>query len=381
MATQKTLQVNDTAKPGVLLMAMELSNKTWRLLFSDGVKTRGATVAARDLPGLGEAIKKAQERLGLSEDCEVVSCYEAGRDGFWIHRMLCGQGVRNYVVDSSSIEVNRRARKAKTDRIDVRKLMNLLQRYVGGDKTVWHVIHVPSVEAEDARRLNRELDRLQKERGAHTNRIRSLLALHGSEVKSLYVKDWEATVDGLRQWDGKPLPARLQEELRREWLRFRQVHEQILAIKAEQRKLLKTSDARDIEQVRQLIQLGAIGPRSAWVFVMEFFAWRHFTNRRQVGGLAGLTGTPHDSGESHREQGISKAGNRRLRAMLIEIAWMWLRYQPNSKLTQWYLKRFAHGGKRLRRIGIVALARRLIIDLWHYLEQGVIPEGAQLKQL
>jgi len=380
MKTQQALKLNYTSKQKILYLAMELSNETWKLAMSNGEKIRKLTIEARDLAGLLKAIDNAKEKLNLPKNAKVMSCYEAGRDGFWIHRFLLSKGIENQVVDSSSIETNRRAKKVKTDRIDAEKLVVMLMRYIiNGERKLWSVVHAPSVEQEDARRLHREFDRLKKEKTQHTNRIKSLLILHGIYISTLNVTDWSEQVKKFTQWDGQPLPPYLQEELIREGKRLALAREQMRRIQAHQLELIKSSDDPMIRKVAQLLALGSIGLKSAWLFVMEFYGWREFKNGRQIGSLAGLTGTPYSSGDSEREQGISKAGNRRLRAMIIEIAWMWLRVQPNSHLTHWYQERFANGGKRMRRIGIVALARRLLIELWRYLETGAIPTGAHLK--
>ena len=380
MKTQQALKLNYTSKQKILYLAMELSNETWKLAMSNGEKIRKLTIEARDLAGLLKAIDNAKEKLNLPKNAKVMSCYEAGRDGFWIHRFLLSKGIENQVVDSSSIETNRRAKKVKTDRIDAEKLVVMLMRYIiNGERKLWSVVHAPSVEQEDARRLHREFDRLKKEKTQHTNRIKSLLILHGIYISTLNVTDWSEQVKKFTQWDGQPLPPYLQEELIREGKRLALAREQMRRIQAHQLELIKSSDDPMIRKVAQLLALGSIGLKSAWLFMMEFYGWREFKNGRQIGSLAGLTGTPYSSGDSEREQGISKAGNRRLRAMIIEIAWMWLRVQPNSHLTHWYQERFANGGKRMRRIGIVALARRLLIELWRYLETGAIPTGAHLK--
>lgn len=379
MKTQQALDRNNTSKRSILFMAMELSNSKWKLAFGDGEKKRQVTIEARNLVELTEAIQRAKEKFKLLKKAQVISCYEAGRDGFWIHRYLLSQRIDNMVVDSSSIEVNRRARKVKTDRVDADKLLNMLIRYSGGEKKVWHVVHVPSVEEEDARRLHRELERLKKEGTQHSNRLKSLLVVHGLRIERLVLSRWPEQVKAFRPWDGQALPQDTQLELIREGERLQLVRAQIRQLEAEQRERILSSDDPMVNKVRQLVSLRAFAVKSAWVFVMEFFGWREFTNRRQIGALAGLTGTAHNSGDSEREQGISKAGNRRVRAMIIEIGWAWLRLQPKSQLSRWYQKRFGGGGKRMRRIGIVALARRLLIDIWRFLEHGVIPEGAKLK--
>jgi transposase len=257
--------------------------------------------------------------------------------------------------------------------------LRLLIRYHQGEKRVWSMAQVPSVEEEDARRLNRELERLKKERTGHRNRIQSLLVAQGVRLKPRH--DLLERLEQVRLWDGSALPPDLQAEVRREEERLRLVDQQIRALEAEQVRRLEEAALPCHRQVVQLMHLRGIGLTSAWVFVMEYFGWRQFTNRKEVAALAGLTPMPYASGDSYREQGISKAGNRRIRTLMIQIAWGWLRYQPHSALSVWFNTRFAQGGKRMRRIGIVALARRLLIALWRYLQSGVIPEGACLKPI
>jgi transposase len=286
-------------------------------------------------------------------------------------------GIDNLVLDPASIEVSRRARRAKTDRLDVEKLLKMLMRYHGGEKEVWSVVRVPSVEAEDWRHLHRELLALKRARTRHSNRIKGLLATQGIRVP--LTASFADELEGVRLWDGSPLPPGLHRGLKREYRCLQFVRQQISELEGERRGYIRTSEDPSVQKVRQLLKLSGIGDNSAWLFVMEFFGWRGFNNRREVGGLAGLTPTPYASGETSREQGISKAGNRHVRAMAIEIAWGWLRHQPDSELTLWFEERFGHGGKRMRKIGIVALARKLLIALWRYLETGAIPAGAQLK--
>jgi transposase len=373
-----TLQSNDNTAERVLYMAMELSDKHWKLVFSDGgEKRRHETMEAGHRIELVEAIKKAKEKFGLSPEAGVVSCYEAGRDGFWLHRYLVSLGIENQVVDSSSIETNRRKRRVKTDRIDGVKLLTMLMRYWGGERGLWSVVRVPSVEDEEARRLHRELASLQKERTRHRNRIRGLLVAQGLRLEP--DRDFLKRLEALTLWDGSPLPPELKDELEREYQRLSLIEAQRRALEKTRKRWLGQADTARLQRVVQLMSLRAIGPNCAWLLVMEFFAWRGFRNRRQLGACAGLTGTPYDSGGSQRDQGISKAGNRRVRTMMIEIAWLWLRYQPSSKLSRWFRERFAGGGARMRRVGIVALARRLLVALWRYLEEGVLPEGAELK--
>jgi transposase len=362
-----------------LYMAFELSQSKWMLGFTIGFgqRPRLRTIAARDLATLQTEIQLARERFELGADVPVISCYEAGRDGFWLHRYLTSIGVNNQIVDSASIEVNRRAKQAKTDKLDLGKLLTMLMRYQAGEKKVWRVVHVPSPEVEDHRHLHRELTDLKEQRTQHTNRIKGYLSNQGIclEVKD----DFPELVAHQCLWNGEPLPMGLQARLLCEHQRFQLVQQQIKVLETERRDLVRQSTRPDIEQVRQLLRLRGIGINCAWLYVMEFFSWRAFRNRREVGALAGLTPMPRKSGEEDRELGISKIGNRHIRAMAIEIAWIWLRYQPHSELSRWYQRRFAKGSKRLHKIGIVALARKLLIALWRYLEFGTLPAGAVLK--
>ncbi|NIQ89141.1 MAG: IS110 family transposase [Deltaproteobacteria bacterium] len=377
--TKGTPRKKDSTTGKVLHVAFELSQNKWKLGFSDGIKMRFKSIAARSLEQLHEEIEKAQVRFKMKGKVKILSCYEAGRDGFWLHRYLLSCGIENVVVDSSSIEVNRRKRRTKTDRIDARKLLRMLMRYHGGERKLWSVVNVPSVEAEDGRNLNRELEVLKKERTMHRNRIRGLLIQQGLEVRNPSGKRFLQELASLCTWDGKQIPEDLKERVVREYERLRMVEEQIKILKKERERRVQSADKPSYRQVAQLRTLYGIGVTSSWDFVMEMFAWRQFRNRREVGAFPGLTPTPYDSGGSQREQGISKAGRGRIRTLSIEIAWAWLRFQPQSKLSRWFWHRFGHGGKRMRRIGIVAVARRLLIDLWRYLEYGLIPEGARTR--
>jgi len=362
-----------------LYLAFELGQARWKLGFTPGLgqRPRERTIPARDLERLVAEVARAKERFGLPPGTPVVSCYEAGRDGFWLHRFLVAQGLASHVVDSASIEVNRRRRRAKSDRLDVGKLLYQLVRYRAGERKVWSVVHVPTEAAEDGRQVHRELLTLKRDRTRVTNRIKGLLANQG--VVFELGADFPAVVPQVRRWDGSSLPPGLGARLAREWAKVALLTEQIRHLEAERRERLRTAVEPEVDQVRQLLRLRGIGENSAWLYVLEFFGWRGFRNRREVGGLSGLTPTPYQSGEQSREQGIGKAGNRYIRAMAIEIAWGWLRFQPESALSQWYQARFGHGSSRVRRIGIVALARRLLVELWRYLETGAVPAGAVLK--
>jgi len=362
-------------------VALELGRSKWQLAFTTqaGQKARLRQIAGRDVKSLAREICQAKQRFCLSASSRVVSCYEAGRDGFWLHRHLESVGVESRVVDSSSIEVNRRARRAKTDRLDVVKLLDLLVRYDSGNR-VWSVVRAPSPQEEDGRQLGRELELLKTERTSHWNRIRGLLAGQGLVLSGRDQGRFGEWLKEVRMWDGNPLPESLRSRLERELERLELVEDQIRTLDQRRRDQVAEAKSRADEQVAQLLLLRGIGMNSSWLFVTEFFAWRQFRNRRQVGALSGLTPTPYKSGDglSH-EQGIAKSGSERVRAMAIEIAWGWLRWQPGSEMSHWFQERFGKGNSRSRRVGIVALARKLLIALWRFLETGVIPEGAQLK--
>ncbi|MGH8587236.1 MAG: IS110 family transposase [Gammaproteobacteria bacterium] len=365
--------------PASLYLAFELGNTEWKLAMTTRVDQAPLvrTIPARALKPLDTEIARAKAHLGLPATAPVRSCYEAGRDGFWLHRYLTSRGVTNSIVDSSSIEVNRRRRRTKTDRLDACKLVTMLLRADAGELHVWSVVNVPTLAEEDRRQVHRELLFARRDRGRHTNRIKGLLA--GQGVPLAKIQELPTHLVTARLWDGTPLPPLLCTRLEREWEAVIGYTTRIGALKEERRELLKTTDDPAIAQVRQLNQLLGIGVDSAWLYVMEFFAWRQFRNRRQVGGLAGLTDTHYQSGDLQHEQGISKAGNRWVRALAINTAWSWLRFQPRSHLARWYQKKFGKGNSRVRKIGIVALARKLLIAFWRYLETGLIPEGAVLR--
>jgi len=282
-------------------------------------------------------------------------------------------------VDAASIETARRGRRAKTDRLDAEKLVRKLMAWVGGEKTVWRVARAPSVEAEAQRRPMRERQRLIGERTAHRTRIASLVALHGVRAKLNGRQEFAVAVEHLRDWQGQPLSAELVAELNRELQRLAMVHQQILLLDKQQQAALATPQTAAQEMAKKLMGLRGVGPISAMLLAVEFFAWRRFRNRREVGALAGLCGTPYNSGDSTREQGISKAGNKRVRWVTAELAWSWLRFQPHSELSKWFWRRFGLGSKRVRRIGIVALTRKLLVALWKYLEYDELPAGATLR--
>ena len=372
-ATRRNECIGET----VLFMAVEVSDKTWKVgtTVSPAQKARTKNVPGGDVEALRREIQRAKRRFGLTEETQVVSCYEAGREGFWIHRWLESEGVMNAVVDPASIDVNRRKRRAKTDRLDVFKLLSNLMRWWAGEKKTWSVVVVPTKGDEDARHFHREREILKKERTAHTNRMKCLLKLHGINLRKID-EGLAEQLDKLRLRDGSPLPPQLRQRLDREYQRLVFVEDQIELLARQRREALRTSKDERIAKVRKLTQLKAAGEVGSWTLVMEIFGWRKFDNRRQVGSLAGLTGTPSDSGATNREQGIDKAGNAQVRALMIEMAWSWVRYQPDSDITIWFNRKFGGAGKRHRRIGIVGVARRLLIAFWRYLEQDIEPKGA-----
>jgi transposase len=367
-----------TAAATALLMAFELGERTWKLGFSTGVRERPRVrqIPAGAIGLIANEILQAKMRLGVAMDAPVISCYEAGRESFWVHRYLVAQGITNYVVDSSSIEVNRRARRAKTDRLDLAGLLGLLARYLQGDQRAWRVVRVPSVADEDARHLPRTWETLTADRTRLINRIKGLLMTQGVQVP--INKEFPAHLQAARLWDGSPVPPGLQERLAQDWAQLQQVERQLRERKARAADVLdrRTRTGRVIEKLQRVQAIGITG---AWVLATEIFAWREIENRRQLGGLVGLVPAPYQSGETAHDQGITRAGNHHVRRVMVQLAWGWLRYQPASALTQWYQQRFGDGGKRLRRIGIVALARKLLIALWRYLKTGLVPEGAELK--
>jgi transposase len=357
---------------------MELSKKSWKLAFSDGgQKVRTTAVHGGAVNAVLRSCTAMKGKFGLPSDAPVLSCYEAGRDGFWIHRALRAAGVTNVVVDPASIEVDRRERRAKTDRLDASKLVIQLVRHTErGDRM--RVVRVPTPEEEDARRPGRELERLKKERTSHTTRMKALLTLCGIDAAKLS-SGFGQLVRVMRQANGTRLPAHLREELSREAERLELVRRQIVELDRARSAQLRGGSSKAAQMAASLMLLKGIGPGAATTYAYEFFSWREFKNGKQVGAAAGMTGTPYDSGGSSREQGISKAGNRRVRAIAIQVAWQWLRNQPGSKLSRWYMERFANGGGRARRVGIVALGRKLLVALWRYVDQGVVPDGALMK--
>lgn len=388
---------------GTLYIALELSNSVWKAAFTDEIarRPRLRNVAAGNLQALEHEIRLAKERFQLPADALVVSCYEAGRDGFWLHRCLVSMDICNHIVEPASIQVNRRHRRAKTDRIDAEMILSALIRFETGDRFACRMVRVPDKDMEDARHINRELKSLKNERTSHTNRIKGLLVVNGCADASIdhdFAQWLEQAVDG----DGQPLGRRLVERLQREFERLQLVTEHIRQLQKHQYEMIRqahreiarsegTSDEKNkppklpdaeeriISIAEHLARLGGIGVVTAWTLAAEIFAWRDIRNRRQLAAFVGLVPSPYSSGDEEKEQGISKSGRSDLRVLMIEIAWLWLQYQPQSELSQWYCRRFAGGTARDRKRGIVALARKLLVALGKYMSEGEIPAGAKLS--
>ena len=365
-----------------LYVALELSKSTWQMALAVGAgqRPRRVAVSGGDAHKVLEEIGKTKRRFGLAPEVRVVSCYEAGRDGFWLHRLLESAGVESLVVDAGSLRRRSGKRHRKTDRLDVLTLLGDLLRWDGGDRSIWSVVRVPSEATEDLRRLDRERKTLVKERTAHHNRVRGLLVSQGVVLTS-----WRVLVrqgpSSLRTWTGDALGEQLSAQVTRELQRLQLLEEQLKQLRARCQALLVERPERHdkaLEVVQRLEQLRAIGEVSSWTLATELY-WRDFRNRKQVGGYLGLGGTPYASGEMNRDLGIGKDGPSRLRATLVELAWSWVRFQPESKITLWFQSHFGPQTKRSRRRGIVAVARKLAVALWRYLTYGEIPEGAQLK--
>jgi transposase len=375
--TAANVQSITTTAP-TLYVAFELGWERWKLAFGSQAadNPRLRNVNARDCAAVLREVAAAKAKFKLPADAPVVCCYEAGRDGHWLHRYLSSQPrVTCHEVDSSSIEVNRRQRRAKSDALDAGKLLSMLIRYENGERKVWHVVRVPSVEAEAKRHLHRELEDWTDQRRQHSNRIKGLLANQGHDVQ--VNEGFPEQLEALRDWSGLPVSPELKGHLLRQYEGWQFADQKVKELAKQQARTIRTGQDPSVDLVRQLLKLKGIGSASAWLFVMEVFGWRKIRNRREMGSLAGLTPTPYTSGKTEHEQGISKAGNRRLRVMALEIAWCWVQNQPDSELTQWFLRRFGVG-KRLRKIGIVAVARKLLVALWKYVEHGEVPKGAEV---
>jgi len=318
---------------------------------------------------------KAESRIGTA--VKIVVIQEAGLDGFWIHRLLESNGIESHVVEPASIAVPRRHRRAKTDAIDGEMLVRTLMAYKRGEPRVCSMVVAPTPEEEDRRRISRERRTLIKERIEHVNRVKGLLASQSIFEYEPMRKDFRNRIESLRTGDGRPLLPQLKAEIIRELDRIDLVLRQIAAIEAERDALVK-SDSTDEAPAALLMKLKGIGPEFAAVLWLEGL-FRRFANRRQLAAYAGLVPSPWQSGSVNRDQGISKSGNPRLRTIMVELAWLWLRYQPASALSCWFRERVGSERGRIRRITIVALARKLLVALWRYTTHGELPNGAELK--
>jgi transposase len=364
--------------------AIELSKQSWVIGFITPLSTKISRriLSGGDWKGLLDLIEEVRARVSreTGRTVDVISCYEAGYDGFWLHRLLEAHGIRNYVIDPASLQVDRRMRRVKTDRIDTERLLRSLMAYLRCEPKVWSVVRVPSIAEEDARRLHRERDRLVSERVQHVNRIKGLCALHGIYDYQPLRPQAMARLEQLRTAEGISLPPRLKSEIKRELQRLELVVEMIATLEAERDAIVEVDASTHVnaKKIQNLHKLKAIGPEFATVLVGEIFH-RDFNNRRQLASYVGYAPNPFQSGNVAHDQGISKAGNRKGRTTGIELAWLWLRYQPDSDLSVWFRTRVGTLKGRVRRIAIVALARKLLVALWRYLETGLVPQGAVLK--
>jgi transposase len=372
-----------TDRISTIFVAIELSQRSWLVTLHSPDKDRMSRhkVDAGDHAGLLALIERVRERAAraLGAVPAVVSCYEAGYDGFWLHRRLLAAGITNHVFDPASIAVDQRARRAKTDRIDGEQMLRTLMAYCRGEPRAVRIVRVPSSDQEDVRRDTRERDRLTKEQTAHSNRIKALLRLLGMPVGNPRRRDWLTWLAAQRDWQGQGVPPHLMAEIEREHARLMLVRGQLDALtRAPAPAELTPAAAEMARRSDQLFQLRSLGPAFSSKLTNEVF-YKDFRNRREVGSYFGLAPSPWQSGGTDREQGISKAGNPRARCAAIELAWLWVRHQPDSALTQWFRQRTVNASKRGKRIAIVALARKLVVALWRYLTTGLVPAGAALK--
>jgi transposase len=382
------MQASNTCTPivghiGTIFVAIELSQRNWLIVMRGPDRDRIAhhKLAAGDYCGLEALIETVRARAAraLGSVPAVVSCYEAGYDGFWLHRRLTASGITNFVFDPASIAVEQRGRRAKTDRIDGELLLRTLMAHWRGEPRVVRIVRVPSPEQEDERRASRERQRLVQEQTAHINRIKALLRLLGLAAGNPRRRDWPVWLEDQRDWQAKPVPPRLMAELKREQARLLLVGDQLAALAATPAATpMPQAVAQMAERKVLLMRLKALGPVFALTLTNEVL-YKDFGNRREVAAYCGLAPTPWRSGRMNHEQGISKAGNPRARHKAIELAWLWLRHQPDSALSQWFRQRTRDANGRTRRIVIVALARKLIVALWRYLTTGLVPEGALIK--
>ena len=365
-----------------LFVSLELSRARWLVTSlspgSDKI-SRHSVVGGniKDLLHLLADLRmKAEQRTGST--VKIVTIQEIGFDGFWIHRVLASNAIESHVVEASSIAVPRRRRRAKTDAIDGELLLRTLMAFKRGEPRVCAMLVVPTPEEEDRRRLSRERKTMIKERIEHINRLKGLMACQGIAGFEPMRANAREKLEELRTGDGRAVPERMKAEIRRELDRLDLLRRQIAEVEAERDTLLQAKDAPKASPGAQLLKLRGIGPEFASVLWHEGL-YRRFANRRQLAAYAGLAPSPWRSGDMKKEQGIAKSGNARLRTTMIEAAWLWLRHQPGSALSQWFRERVRTDRGRLRRVSIVALARKLLVALWRFTMHGEIPEGASLK--
>jgi len=365
-----------------IFASIELSQKGWVVTVQSPDRDRLSRhhLEAGDHGGLLELFDRIGERAArkLGRRPAVISCYEAGFDGFWLHRCLTAAGITNFVFDPASIAVEQRGRRAKTDGIDGEVLLRTLRAHCRGEPRVVRIVRVPSREQEDARRGTRERQRLSEEQTAHTNRIKSLLRLVGMAAGNPRRRDWLKWLSEQRDLNGDPVPARLLVELEREHARLMLVRKQLIALEQPARVEQSPAAAEMAERQGVLLRLKCLGPAFSGTLTNEVF-YKDFRNGKQVGSYFGLVPSPWKSGGTDREQGISKAGNRRARQAAIELTWLWLRHQPDSALSKWFRARTLNASKRIKRITIVAMARKLMVALWRFVTTGLVPDGAVLK--
>lgn len=360
-----------------MVMVIEISGAKWLVASTAGGKPRKKSLTDTSAEARFEALLKeiqdARAKLKVSEDARCVVAYEAGQEGFWLVRALRERGLVAEVIDPASLPVDRRSKRAKTDRLDAEALVAALWRYSNGDEGALRMVRVPDEAAEDAREWQRERDRLMSEQRSLRDRIAKKLRTHG--VWTLPER-WRDALreDRLRGFAGRALGRQLREALLIELARLELVECKVKEHEAHAAEL----DGEARRRIEQLQLLRGIGPVSARSLGLQLF-WRKFDNRRQVGACVGMVGTPYDSGTHRQDQGISKQGDPRLRALLVELSWLWLRLQPDSAISKWFVERTRGAGARGRRIMIVAVARRLAIALWRYVTAGEIPAGARLK--
>ena len=367
-----------------IFVSLELSRSIWLITSlspGSGEKMSKHSVPAGDIAALlarfSELKQKALARTGKS--FPIVAIQEAGLDGFWLHRVLQSEGIESHVVDPASIATSRRRRRAKTDRIDGEALLRALLAYKRGEPRVCVMVKAPTPEEEDRRRLCRERKVLIAERVKHINRVKGLLFSQGVSGYQPLRRDRRQRLDELKTGDGRPLPTHLKTQISRELDRLELLLDQIKLAEAERDALLAVQQAAAPAPAgRMLLDLKGIGPEFAASLWLEAL-FRHFDNRRQLASYAGLAPTPWQSGSVDREQGVSKAGNPRLRTTLIQLAWLWLRHQPQSALALWFKERLSRNGGRMKKTTIVALARKLLVALWKYVTAGVVIEGAVVK--